>query len=738
MAGLLGLLLGGDLQNYGGANGFVSPDDLDRRKQVAQGLLGQSGLLPVLLGAGMKRGVDRDTTRMQSGASDLWSRAFGLPANAASRETASAPASVPANVKDGIVQTANALGINPVDLATAISYETAGTFDPVKAGPTTKWGQHKGLIQFGQPQAQQYGVDWNNPVGSQLGANGAVAKYLTDAGVKPGMGLMDIYSAINAGKVGRYGASDASAGGAPGTVADKVNNQMAAHRAKAMALLAQNGAPTVQPAADAPVTAQPPMGMSFNGPASVAPPVQRPVPQPQPQVIPAAALPMQQPVQQRPMTAFERLNATAAGKYGSNTVGQPRAVTQNGGWNPFAPRMAQPPVQQPMPAGGPSLPQQTGLAQDGGTAPAGNDRLTRLEQAIGSPSFQYLAPMQQKMLYDEYQAEYARANPDPKDALDADYKKAQIAKLQADIEASKNPDARKKFGLQPQYGVDANGNPVLLQLGDNGEAVTTQMPDGVKLSKEPIKLDAGTSYILLDPITRQVIGTVPKDIQGEAAQKAAGTAQGGAQAELAPSLVDAQNTIDQINDLLADPNLSGATGAVEGRLPDSVLSFTNPGAFSSRQKIEQLKGKAFLNAYATLKGGGSITEIEGAKASAALARMNTAQSDDEFRAALSDFKDAIQTGLNKLAARAGTPAPQVNKGGTLQPAQTAAPAMTYPQAQIDLAKSTRGLSSDQEAVDFMTKNGVKPLPALKSKADYDALPAGAQYLAPDGTVRTKR
>lgn len=137
-------------------------------------------------------------------------------------------------MRSGMRETAESLGIDPVDLATAISYETAGTFDPTKAGPTTQWGQHRGLIQFGEPQAQQYGVDWNDPVGSQLGADGAVAKYLRDTGVQPGMGLLDIYSAINAGGVGRYDRSDANNGGAPGTVADKVRDQMAGHRAKAM------------------------------------------------------------------------------------------------------------------------------------------------------------------------------------------------------------------------------------------------------------------------------------------------------------------------------------------------------------------------------------------------------------------------------------------------------------------------------------------------------------------------
>lgn len=141
----------------------------------------------------------------------------------------------------GIVNTANALGMSPIDLATIISYETAGTFDPTKAGPTTQWGQHRGLIQFGEPQAQQYGVDWQNPVASQLGPDGAVVQYFRSHGWKPGMSTLDAYSVVNAGAPGRYNASDANNGGAPGTVADKVNSQMAAHRANAERLLAGYG-----------------------------------------------------------------------------------------------------------------------------------------------------------------------------------------------------------------------------------------------------------------------------------------------------------------------------------------------------------------------------------------------------------------------------------------------------------------------------------------------------------------
>lgn len=146
------------------------------------------------------------------------------------------------DLASSIIATSKALGINPVDLGTAMAYETGGTFDPWKAGPTTQWGQHRGLIQWGEPQRAKYGVYQGMPVGDQVAAAG---HYLQDAGVRPGMGLLDIYSAINAGHVGRYSASDANNGGAPGTVADKVAS-MAPFQQKALAMLGQ-GEPGAAP-----------------------------------------------------------------------------------------------------------------------------------------------------------------------------------------------------------------------------------------------------------------------------------------------------------------------------------------------------------------------------------------------------------------------------------------------------------------------------------------------------------
>lgn len=133
-------------------------------------------------------------------------------------------------------ETADALGLPLEDLLTLSSFETAGSLDPMQAGPTTKWGQHRGLIQFGEPQAKQYGVDFSSPeaaLASQLGADGAIVKYMLAHGFEPGMSGLDAYSTVNAGAPGRYSASDTAAGGTRGDVRDKWESQMIDHRRKA-------------------------------------------------------------------------------------------------------------------------------------------------------------------------------------------------------------------------------------------------------------------------------------------------------------------------------------------------------------------------------------------------------------------------------------------------------------------------------------------------------------------------
>ena len=161
--------------------------------------------------------------------------------------------------RDALIASAGRLGTTPLDLGTVISYETGGTFSPsIRGGAGNR---HIGLIQFGGPEQRQYGASQDQSFGEQLGA---VERYLTDRGFKPGMGLLDLYSTINAGRPGRYNASDAGNGGAPGTVADKVNGQMAGHRAKASAFLGGDAAMTM-PAESATASPAPSGRFGFSG-----------------------------------------------------------------------------------------------------------------------------------------------------------------------------------------------------------------------------------------------------------------------------------------------------------------------------------------------------------------------------------------------------------------------------------------------------------------------------------------
>lgn len=89
-----------------------------------------------------------------------------------------------------------------------------------------------------------------------------------------------------------------------------------------------------------------------------------------------------------------------------------------------------------------------------------------------------------------------------------------------------------------------------------------------------------------------------------------------------------------------------------------VASGTDAGDFASR--FDQIKGASFLEAFQALKGGGAITEKEGAKATDAINRMSLSQSENEFIRAAMDLQDVIRKGVEnaqKRAARAGGAAP---------------------------------------------------------------------------------
>lgn len=73
-------------------------------------------------------------------------------------------------------------------------------------------------------------------------------------------------------------------------------------------------------------------------------------------------------------------------------------------------------------------------------------------------------------------------------------------------------------------------------------------------------------------------------------------------------------------------------------------------------RFKQIEGQTFLQAYQMLRGGGAITEVEGAKGTAAILRASRSNTVKEFKDAMSEARQVIIEGVEnaqKLAGRGG-------------------------------------------------------------------------------------
>ena len=81
-----------------------------------------------------------------------------------------------------------------------------------------------------------------------------------------------------------------------------------------------------------------------------------------------------------------------------------------------------------------------------------------------------------------------------------------------------------------------------------------------------------------------------------------------------------------------------------------------PGSAASnfKARFDEVMGGAFEEAYNTLKGGGSITEKEGEKATAAKTRMRLAQSEQEFITAAREYAGVVNKGIERAKTKAAS------------------------------------------------------------------------------------
>jgi len=168
-------------------------------------------------------------------------------------------------------------------------------------------------------------------------------------------------------------------------------------------------------------------------------------------------------------------------------------------------------------------------------------------------------------------------------------------------------------------------------------------------------------------LTPQPLSSLPREANAKqtlAAAGASGTATGektaGAQFDLPRVESNVTQALGDINKLKNHPGLGNITG-IYSKAP--IIPGTDQAAANAL--AEQVQGQTFLQAYNSLKGGGAITDIEGKKGEAAIARLNRSQSTEDYRAALDDLSSVLKSGLDRMRKQAKAPAAKASENDPL-------------------------------------------------------------------------
>jgi len=218
-----------------------------------------------------------------------------------------------------------------------------------------------------------------------------------------------------------------------------------------------------------------------------------------------------------------------------------------------------------------------------------------------------------------------------------------------------------KYGLNPVYAKDKSGNVAGYQLSESGELREIDFPEGISPAPRLNWGDLGNRRVGFDPITGKPVTsydikpgpTQTPDYQGAVeTAKTSGRESAEAKVKAAQNLPQAEASADELmrnlDRLVTHPGLGAAVGA-SSLIP--VVPGTSQADFVTL--LDQIGGSQFLQAFQSLKGGGTITEIEGKKAEAAIARMNRRQSEEEFVKSANEFRDIVAKGIERQRRAAG-------------------------------------------------------------------------------------
>ncbi len=228
------------------------------------------------------------------------------------------------------------------------------------------------------------------------------------------------------------------------------------------------------------------------------------------------------------------------------------------------------------------------------------------------------------------------------------------ARLGAGAAFAPTQNGSTEMGLAPFYTKDANGKTHAWQLSKAGGMVEVKIPKGQEVAPQSQFLNTGTDFVPMDKHTGLPVSgssPLPIDVKAKEAQAQAGQLQGQAQFDLPTAENNATMALKEIQALRDDPTRTLATG-----MTSIVNAIPGTKAYDYQKRVNQARAGAFLQAFNSLRGGGAISDAEGRKAEDALARLDTAQSEEGFMQALNDFESVIQNGLKVAQTKAGQPA----------------------------------------------------------------------------------
>jgi hypothetical protein len=272
-------------------------------------------------------------------------------------------------------------------------------------------------------------------------------------------------------------------------------------------------------------------------------------------------------------------------------------------------------------------------------------------------------------------------------------------------------DAEKaaKLGLKPEAYTDKDGNLVYTQISEVGGRKDIELPEGARWAPGYDMRDTGTALTGFNRKSGEVGPVVPKDIAGKEAAQERGKAAGQAQAGLPAVKTTVENAFKTIGELERHPGIDTGTGLSSWLHPAAWTAGTD--AYNFNVKNRKAQAQSFMGARDALKGAGQVTDFEGARGEAAIAAIETAQSKEQYLQELANLKRMMQASYTDMQRKAGL-------------ADQPTPVRTQ---TIDPATGQPGPA------------GASGGPArIQTQQEYQALPPGTPYVAPDGSIRTKQ